>query len=138
ILTPEMFGLMGMLAIFIQLSQTLVVAGFNEALIQKKDTDQEDYSSIFWLNLGLSLLIYGLLFVTAPFIADFYHQPVLAKLTRVLSLVFVINAFSYVQETKLRKEMRFKTLTIVHIPSVIIAAAISIIMAIRGWGVWSL
>lgn len=138
ILTPEIFGLVGMLAIFIQVSQTLVLAGFNEALIQKKDTDEEDYSSVFWLNLTLSILIYTTLFFIAPYIAKFYHQPLLTLLCRVLTLVFVINAFSYVQEARLRKEMRFKTLTIIHIPSVGLAALISIAMAIYGFGVWSL
>lgn len=138
LLTPEIFGLIGMLMIFIQLSQVLVRAGFNEALIQKKDTDEEDYSSVFWINLAVSILIYVILFLTAPFIADFYGQPVLTKLTRVLSLVFVINAFSYVQDARLQKEMSFKTLTIIHIPSTIIGGAVSIIMAIQGFGVWSL
>lgn len=138
ILTPEIFGLIGMLAIFIQLSQSLVMAGLNQALIQKKDTDEEDYSSVFWLNLTLGLAIYIVLFWTAPFIADFYHQPILVQLTRALAFVFILNAFSYVQETKLRKEMRFRTLTIIHIPSVIIAGTISIILAAIGVGVWSL
>jgi len=138
ILTPEIFGLVGMLTIFIQVSQTLVIAGFNEALIQKKNTDEEDYSSVFWLNLVLSLITYASLFFMAPFIADFYHQPVLIQLTRVLSLVFVINAFSYVQEARLRKEMRFKTLTVIHIPSVVLAALVSIVLAVRGFGVWSI
>lgn len=138
ILTPEIFGLVGMLAILIQLSQSLIIAGLNQALIQKKDTDEEDYSSVFWLNLVASLAIYGILYLSAPFIADFYRQPALVRLTRILSLVFVINAFSYVQETKLRKEMHFRTLTIIHIPSIIIAGAVSIVLAAMGAGVWSL
>lgn len=138
ILTPEMFGLIGMLALFMQLSQTLVMAGFMEALIRKKDTDNVDYSSVFWLNFIVGLGIYAVLFFMAPFIADFYGQPVLIQLTRVLSLVFVINAFSYVQEARLRKEMRFKTLTIIHLPAVIIAGVTGIAMAFMGYGVWSL
>src|SRR5699024_8295482 len=120
LLTPEIFGLIGMLMIFIQLSQILVQAGFNQALIQKKEIDEEDYSSVFWINLGVSLLIYGILFAGAPWISIFYEQPVLTKLTRVLSLVFIINAFSYVQEARLTREMRFKTLTIIHISSTVI------------------
>jgi O-antigen/teichoic acid export membrane protein len=138
ILTPEIFGLVGMLAIFIQVSQALVMAGFNEALIQKKDTDEKDYSSVFWINLGMSLLIYTVLFLLAPFIADFYHQAILTDLTRVLSLVFVINAFSYVQEARLRKDMRFKTLTVIHLPAVVIGGFVGIIMAVQGLGIWSL
>lgn len=138
ILTPEIFGLIGMLTIFIQVSEALVVAGFNEALIQKKDADEKDYSSVFWLNLGLGLLIYLILFLMAPFISEFYHQPVLTKLTRAFSLIFIINAFSYVQETRLRKEMRFRTLTIIHIPSAVLAAIVSIVMAFLNFGVWSI
>lgn len=138
LLTPEIFGLIGMLMIFIQLSQVLVRAGFNQALIQKKEVDEEDYSSVFWINLVVSLLIYGILYISAPFIAEFYDQPILVKLTRVLTLIFVINAFSYVQQARLQKEMQFKTLTIIHIPSVIIGGVAGIVMAIKGFGVWSI
>jgi len=138
ILTPEMFGLIGMLAIFIQVSHTLVVAGFNQALIQKKNVDEDEFSSVFWLNLSLSVLIYAILFFLAPFIADFYHHPILTKLTRVVSLVFIVNAFSYVQEARLRKEMQFRALTIIHIPSIAIAGVTSVIMAVLGCGVWSI
>lgn len=138
ILTPEIFGLIGMLAIFMQVSQALVIAGFNQALIQKKDTTEADYSTVFWINLMVSLIIYVILFFAAPFIADFYHQPILTQLTQVLSLVFIINAFSYVQETRLTKEMRFKTLAIIHIPAVVAGGIVSIVMAVMGMGVWSI
>lgn len=138
LLTPEIFGLIGMLMIFIQLSQVLVRAGFSQALIQKKDTDEEDYSSVFWINLAVSILIYGILFFSAPLIANFYGQPILTKLTRALSLVFVINAFSYVQTARLQKKISFKTLTIIHIPSTILGGAVGIGMAIMGYGVWSI
>lgn len=138
LLTPQIFGLIGMLAIFLHVSQVLVIAGFNEALIRKKETDNEDYSSVFWLNLVVSLLIYSVLFFAAPFIADFYRQPILIQLTRVLSLVFIINAFSYVQEARLRREMRFKTLSIIHLPAVVLAGLTGILMALLGYGVWSL
>lgn len=138
LLTPEIFGLIGMLMIFIQVSQALVVAGFNQALIQKKDTDEEDYSSVFWINLGMSLLLYAIIFFCAPLIANFYDQPILTELARVLSLVFVINAFSYVQEARLSKEMRFKTLTIVSIPSTVIGGGVAVVMAVMGYGVWSI
>lgn len=138
LLTPEIFGLIGMLMIFIQVSQALVQAGFNQALIQKKDTDEEDYSSVFWINLVVSILIYAILFFGAPWIAAFYEQPILTELTRAFSLVFVINAFSYVQEARLSKEMRFKTLTIVSIPSTAIGGVVAVAMALMNYGVWSL
>ncbi len=138
LLTPEIFGLIGMLMIFIRLSEILVQAGFNEALIQKKDTDSEHFSSIFWINTSVSIIIYIILYLAAPGIAKFYDQPILIKLTRILSLVFIINAFSYVQEARLQKEMRFRTLTIVHFPSIIIGGLVSVIMALNNFGVWSL
>jgi O-antigen/teichoic acid export membrane protein len=138
LLTPENFGLIGVLLIFIQLSQSLIVAGFNQALIQNKDTDEEDYSSVFWINLAVSIILYMILFLTAPLIAAFYNQPILTNLARVLSLVFVINSFSFVQETRLSKEMRFKILSIINIPSLVLGGAVSVIMALNGFGVWSI
>jgi O-antigen/teichoic acid export membrane protein len=127
-----------MLSIFIQLSQTMIDGGFNLALIQKEKADEEDYSSVFYINLSISLILYALLFVIAPYIARFYQQPTLTILTRVLSLIFVFNAFSYVQEARLRKELRFKTLMFVHIPSTIIGGLTSVLLAWLGFGVWSL
>lgn len=138
LLTPDIFGLIGVLMIFIQLSQALIVAGFNQALIQKKNTDEEDYSSVFWINLTVSIIIYVILFFIAPLIAEFYKQPILTKLTQVLSMVFIINSFSFVQETRLSKEMRFKTLTIIQIPSLVLGGVVSVSMAITGYGVWSI
>lgn len=127
-----------MLMLFISLSQVLITAGFSQALIQKKDPDEEDFSSVFYINLGTSVILYLLLFFCAPLIADFYNQPILTDLMRVLSVVFVINAFSYVQEARLTKEMKFKTLALIHVPSSIISGVISIVMANLGFGVWSI
>lgn len=138
LLTPKIFGLIGMLLIFIQVSQVLVIGGFNQALIQKKNTDEEDYSSVFWINLVVSVLIYIVLFFSAPLISYFYQQPILTKLLRAFSLVFVINAFSYVQEARLQKEMRFKTLAIIHVPSTVLGGVVSVVMAVEGYGVWSI
>jgi len=138
LLMPSDFGLIGMLAVFISLSETLVQAGFSQALIQKKDADEEDFSSVFFINLVVSLSIYFILFLLAPYIASFYDQPQLTKLTRVLSLIFVINAFSYVQETRLKKSMEFKKLMTIYLPSTFISGIISIIMAYSGFGVWAL
>src|SRR5690625_885345 len=138
LLTPADFGLIGMLSIFIALSQTIVQAGFRQALIQKKDTDEEDFSSVFWINLAVSILIYIILFFTAPLIAEFYHQPKLVSLTRVLALIFVINSFGYVQESRLEKQMDFKKLMYIHLPSTFLSGAVGVIMAFKGFGVWSL
>lgn len=138
ILTPEDFGLLAMLAIFIQVSERVIDAGFGQALIQKNNADDLDYSSVFWINISASLILYALIFISAPFIADFYAQEALTELLRMLSVVFVINAFSLVQETKIKKELRFKVLAIIHIPSIIFGGAVSLMMAYNDFGVWSL
>lgn len=138
ILSPEDFGLIGMLVVFIEVSQTLINGGFSQALIQKRNVDEEDYSSVFYINLAVSILLYGILFVSAPLIAEFYKQPILIPMTRVLTLVFIINAFSYVQQARLAKAMRFKTLMFIHIPSTVISAIVAIVMALLGYGVWSM
>lgn len=138
LLTPSDFGLIGMLMIFIQISQAIVDGGFNLALIQKKDTDEQDYSSVFYINLAASFILYFILFLSAPFIAEFYSQPLLIDLVRVLSLVFVINAFSFVQEARLTKEIEFKKLMMVNIPSTIIGGIVALIMAFLNFGVWSI
>jgi O-antigen/teichoic acid export membrane protein len=138
ILTPKDFGLMGMLAIFIAISQRLISGGFSTALVQKKDADEEDFSSVFYINLAISVLIYVILFFGAPLISDFYHQPILTPMSRVLSLVFIINAFSYVQSARLRKAMQFKTLMKIHLPSIVISGAVALVMALKGYGVWSI
>jgi teichuronic acid exporter len=138
LLNPKDFGLIAMLMIFVQISQALIDGGFNTALIQKKDTDEDDYSTVFYINLTVSILLYTLLFFLSPFIAKFFNQPILTLLTRVLTLVFIINAFSTVQEARLMKEIRFKTLAFVHIPSTVIGGISGILMALSGFGVWSL
>lgn len=138
LLTPKDFGLIGLVMVFIQVSQVVIEGGFNLALIQKKDTDEEDYSSVFYINLAVSIFLYLVLFTAAPYIADFYHQHSLINLTRAFSFVFIINAFSYVQEARLTKEVKFKTLMFIHIPSTIIGGIVSIVMAFNGFGVWSI
>lgn len=138
ILLPKDFGLIGMLAVFIEVSQGITNGGFNQALIQKKGADDEDFSSVFYINLVVSSFLYVLLFFTAPLIAAFYEQPVLTSLTRALALVFVIDAFSYVQRAKLSKAMKFKTLMLIQIPSAVLSAIVAVAMAYSGFGVWSL
>ncbi|HLR38303.1 MAG TPA: lipopolysaccharide biosynthesis protein [Chitinophagaceae bacterium] len=138
ILMPADFGLIAMLAVFIDLSQALINAGFGQALIQKKNTNEEDYSVVFYINLMISIVLYVVLYFCAPLIADFYQQPRLVNLTRVLSLVFVINAFSYIQETRLKKKMQFKILTSVHLPAILVGGAVGIWMGYKDFGVWSL
>src|SRR5690606_5947504 len=107
------------------------------SLIRTKNADNLDYSTVFFVNLFSSVVLYGILFFLAPFISKFYQEDVLADLVRVLGLVLIINAFSLVQSTKLNKALQFKTQFKLQLPSLIISACISIGMAYNGYGVWS-
>ncbi len=138
LLSPSDFGLVAMLSIFIQISERIVESGLGQALIQKKNIDETDYSSVFFLNVAISLILYILLFLCAPLIGTFFKQDALVSLLRVMSCVFVINSFSLVQETKIKKELAFKKLTIIQIPSTIIGGIVSILMAYNSLGVWSI
>ncbi len=138
LLEPAQFGLIGMLMIFTAVAQSIMDSGFGSALIQKKDADQTDSSSIFFFNLFLGVILALVLYLAAPLIAQFYLQPELIPITRVLSLTLVINAFSLVQTSLLAKKMDFKTQMKISFLAVAASGVIGIIMAYQGFGVWSL
>jgi len=138
LLSPDDFGCIGMLAIFITLSATFIDGGFGSALIQKKEPTDEDYSTIFYWNLLLSVFLYGILFFTAPLIARFYELPLLSSVLRVEGLVLIINALSIIQNNRLRKQLKFKKLALIDITSAILSILITIILAANGFGIWAL
>lgn len=138
LLTPADFGCIGMLAIFIAVSQILIDGGFGSALIQKKDPTQEDYSTIFYWNLFFAFILYGILFFSAPFIATFFNLPLLRNVLRTLGLILIINAFIIIQNNRLRKQLAFKTIAWINLCSLFAAAIIAIALAYQGAGVWSL
>lgn len=138
LLMPEDYGLIGMLSIFIAVSDAFIQSGFGQALIQKSDCSDDDYSTAFYFNVAVAALIYFVLFILAPFIASFYHEPQLVNITRVLSLNFVIGSFNIVQQAKLRKSMKFRSLAIITLISTVASGAIGIIFAYCGFGVWAL
>lgn len=138
LLTPDDYGAIGILMIFIALSMIFIDAGFGNALIQKSKPTEEDYSTIFYFNLIISGVIFLILFFTAPVIAKFYNMELLCDLLRVLSLVLIINALSLIQDCRLRKEMNFKVLSIATVISATLGAAVGIYTAYIGYGVWSL
>ena len=138
ILSPSDFGTIGMLNIFLALSQSIIDCGFSNALIQKKDRTQIDYSTTFYINIGLGIIIYALLFIASPYIATFYNQPILSTITKVVALNMIINSLIIVQRTKLIIELKFKVLAIVNTTSVIISGIIGLILAYKGYGVWAL
>ncbi len=138
LLDPSEFGLLGMLAIFTSIAQSVLDSGFGSALIQKKDATQTDSSSIFYFNLLIGIILASLFFFSAPLIAGFYQQPILKPITRVLSFNMIINAFSLVQLSILRKKMEFKNHFIVSMIAVLFSGIAGIIAAYNGMGVWSL
>ena len=138
LLTPEDYGCIGMLSIFMLIANTFVDGGFASALIQKKRPKQEDYSTIFFFNLGMSLLMYIILFLAAPFIARFYKMPLLSSVLRVQGLVLIINALSLIQSNQLKKQFLFKKLAIVTLLASFISIVVTIFMAYKGFGVWAL
>lgn len=138
LLTPYDYGCIGMLSIFMVLAEAFIDGGFGSALIQKKKPTQEDYSTIFFWNLGMAAVMYAILYFTAPAIARFYGIPLLSKVLRVQALVLFIYAFNIIQRNQLRKKLNFKLLSIITIATSLIALAVTIIMAYKGFGVWAL
>ena len=138
ILSPEDFGLIGMLAVFTALSQVLIESGITEALIQKHDCSANDYSTAFYFNIFVALVIYVILFFAAPLIASFYHNSELCLLTRVLSINIVLGSLNIVQRAKMTKAMDFRPLTIISLISLIVSSLIGLEMAYQGYGVWAL
>ncbi len=138
ILLPAEFGLIGMIAVFIAIGNTLLHSGLTKSLIRGEDLDQRDYSTVFYFNLIASVLVYFFIFFLAPLIADFYEEQILVDILRVYCFTFIISAFSAVQLARLTKRMDFKTQTIVAIPAAIIGGIVGIFLALNGYGVWSL
>lgn len=138
LLTPDDYGLIGLIAIFTAVCTTLIKGGFTTALIRKKDASEEDYNTAFIVNFGMSLLLYAVIFFCSPFIADFFRRQELIALTRVSSLGMVIGALSFVQQTRLTKRIDFKTQTQITIIASVSSGVVGIVMALCDCGVWSL
>lgn len=138
LLDPTDYGVLTMLTIFISISQVFVQSGLNTALIQRKDVTEKDYSTVFWISITVALIMYLILFFTAPFISDFYNMPTLKYVLRVLAVILIPGAFNSIQNAKISKEMRFKQLMYCTLTAVIISGIVGIIMAYMGLGVWAL
>lgn len=138
ILTPEEFGIMGMITIFIAISNSIIDSGFSNALIRKNDAKEIDYNTVFIFNLVVSLLFYSLLYFTSPTISRFFKEPQLVAITRVMGLVLFANAFGIIHRTLLVKQVDFKIQTKVSVIASLGSAAVGIGMALSGFGVWSL
>lgn len=138
LLTPAEFGLIGMIAVFIAVSDTFIRSGFSQALIRRRNCTETDYSTVFYFNLGSGILFFLILFLSAPFISSFFNEPQLQALIRVLGLVLVVRSLTIIQSVILTKRIDFKLQTKISVSAAILSGTLSIAMAGMGYGVWSL
>lgn len=138
LLSPHEYGILGIISIFIAVFNALVDSGFSSALIRKVDTVSVDYNTVFIFNLILSVILYVILFVSAPFVSTFFNIPLLSPTLRVMGVVVIINAFAIIQRTHLIKKIDFKTQTKISVVSSTLSGGVGILMAFWGFGVWSL
>ena len=138
LLSPAEFGLIGMVAVFVNFATLFSELGFAEALVQRKEIEERHLSSVFWLNLSLGALLLLLFIVLAPVIASFYGEAALIPITSIIGLNFLIGAFNDVQMALLQRSLAFRRLVLINLISVIVAGVVAVVLAASGFGVWSL
>ena len=138
LLTPHDYGLIGMLAIFIAVAQSLIDSGFSQALIRKQNRTEVDNNTVFYFNIVVSVLLYLILYVSAPLVADFYNTPKLCPVMRVVCLSIIFNSLAVVQRALLTIKIDFKTQAKAALTAAITSGIVGITMAYHGFGVWSL
>ena len=138
LLSPGEYGIVGMLAIFTLLANNLQESGFGVALINIKNITHNDYNSVFWFNVGTSVLLYAILFLCAPLIAAFFHQPCLIPLSRFVFLAFIIASFCISPNAMLVRDLKMKEKAITSLSALIISGTVAVVMAIKGFSYWSL
>ena len=138
-LGPEAFGLIGMLTVFVLMSESIVNCGFAQALVQRsKKVTTEEESTVFYINLFIAIVLYLILFFVAPYIAIFYNETELIEISRVLFLALIINAFSIVPRAKLTIKVDFRSQAIANLVGTIIGSIVAVIMASHNYGYWAL
>lgn len=137
-LLPSDYGLIAMLGIFMAIAQSFIDSGFSNALIQKQDRTDTDYSTVFYFNVVVAILMYLIFYFSAPWIAAFYKTPQLSSIIVWVGLNFIISSLATVQRAKLTIELNFKLQAIVSIVAVVISGGLAIWMAYNGYGVWTL
>lgn len=138
ILDPIEFGLIGMITIFVSVGSALMSGGLTSSLIRTKNPKNIEFSTVFYANVLFSLLIYLIIYLSAPYISNFFEKPQLINIIRVYSISIIIFSFSAVQLAKLTKEIKFKKSMAIQLPSLIIGGFVGLFMAYAGFGVWSL
>lgn len=132
------YGILGIISVFIAISQTFIDAGFSNALIQKKDCTNIDFSTVFWINLFISLFVFIILYITAPYVANFYEVPILSDVLKVMGGALVLQSIYTVNKVKLTKELKFKQLAFIAFITSTLSGIIAIALAYMHFGVWSL
>jgi teichuronic acid exporter len=138
ILLPADYGLVGMILIFWAVGQTLVDSGFGSALIWKKNPTSADYSTVFYFNVSISIILYLIFYLLAPLIAGFYDEPKLIGLIRILCLNFILLSFGLIQQVVLQKKVDFKLMSFVNVASSLVAGIVALYMALKGFGPWAI
>lgn len=138
LLSPDDYGIISMITIFIVISETFVDSGFSLALVRQKSSSDKDFSTVFYFNILLSLFCYGLLFLTAPFVADFFNVPLITSILRIQSLTIIINSFMAVHVAKMTIDLDFRAISLRSLLSSILSGIIGVSMAYFDFGVWAL
>lgn len=138
ILSPSDYGLIGLITVFISIANVFVTSGLGQALVQRKETDNTDYSTVFFCSFAFSLVIYSVLFFVAPLIAEFYNAPALVSIVRVLGITVIIGAVNNVQRAYVQKTMQFKRFFVSTLIGKLFSAIVGICMALNEYGVWAL
>lgn len=137
LLTPSDYGVVALITVFIAILQVFVDSGLGNALIQKKDADNIDFSTVFFVNVIFCSALYCLLFIASPFIAEFYGDSMITAYMRVLGLTIIISGVKNIQQAYVAKNMLFKKFFFSTIGGTIIAGFVGIIMAFNGFGTWA-
>lgn len=138
ILMPEDYGVIAIVLVFVNICDVFVHGGMGMALVQSSNTDERDYSSVFWISLCMSFILYGILYVVAPMISRFFTMPILIPVLRVLGLRLPLSAFNTVQRAIVSRSMQFKTFFYASLIGILVAAMVGISMAYMGYGIWAL
>lgn len=138
ILSPEHYGMLSIMIIFVNLANVFIQTGFNTALIQNKDVTEEDYSSVLWVTLGAGGILYGVIFATAPLIGEFYNMPDVVKPLRVLAVMLFPGALNSIQLARISRALDFKKVFYSNFAAIVIAGVAGVAIACAGGGVWAL
>ncbi len=138
ILSPEEFGMLAIMVVFVNIGNVIVQSGLNTAIIQTPDASERDFNTVFWLSLGISLVLYAAMFLGAPMIADFYESPSVLWPLRVLMLIVIVNAYNAIQEAIIARELDFNKTFRATVIAGIVSGTLGIASALLGVGIWAL